>query len=540
MSERPSKKEETVKPKRGAEDKPLLQLETQEVERAKLEQTQQDLLLMEQSAAFYALHYGKDNPIAQDFEASRQELENKMREELFTDWAARTGYVGNPKKAEYPEADARATEAVAERAQGKPAETVSYAPFTEEDLQIVLEKPTEPQSPDQNEAASRLEEAFQPLVMQNNERGDNIVIVSTGEAVGRRKKEKPLPDEIIKVVRRTHEEEEEEEQKKKRKKKKKKEEKTEEEPEKTPEVPKTLEQSRSRRGWGWLKERAKGLVTVGFWEVHQAERFRSATKGVAKDVGARAEEIQKTANLSLEDALAEADKIQFAIESAGSKSKQGKSTAENIERLSEAITKEKVEQNNRVIDETVRQAESELRKRLERYRNEYGERVVVDNEAIAKTMNNLRTELQILQDGRRETDVREIRTALRSLDLKYWRRYIYGGVEAALVIGGGYLAWTKLLADKACLVGAKIAESTPMHNTIWQTSEELLKTHGITNPTKGEIQTLSGAFSKLNSIGVKVWSILGSPMDTAMQQGHVLKIPQATLKVLLHARGIPA
>src|SRR3989344_9703940 len=80
-------------------------LEAQETSRAKLEETQHNLLLMEQSAAFYALQYGENDPIAQDFESARQDLENKMRNELFADWASRTGYAGSPKKAEYPAAD---------------------------------------------------------------------------------------------------------------------------------------------------------------------------------------------------------------------------------------------------------------------------------------------------------------------------------------------------------------------------------------------------------------------------------------------------
>ena len=551
-------------------------LEAQETSRTKLEETQHNLLLMEQSAAFYALHYGKDDPITRDFATARQELEDKMREELFQDWVKSSGYTGSSKKAEYPEADKRTADNE-ERAQSdvgeKPSEVVSHAPYTEEDLQKLLEQSKKPENADEQEAVHQLEETFQPFIVQiqankNEKGGDNIVILNAGEVIAKRKEEPPLSKKAQDILRDAHKQEED---------------RINEEQDSESHTPKTHEQNRAdelrkeiarlaeiggaspeavssdivrlqieleklekgphkkRRDWGWIKERIKGLCTVGVYEVIQGRRFGKGNKEVAKDVGARTEEIQKTTRLSYEDALVEAEKIQFALDSIGKKTDQEK-TVEDIDRFSEAITKEKVEQNNRVIDETVRQAESELRRRLTKYRNEFGERVVTNDEAIAQTINNLRTELKNLQDGQRETDVREIKTVLRSIDPKYWRRYVYGGVEAALWAAGGYLAWTKLAAEKVVVTGMKaggqVVENVQMNNTIWQSAKELLVSHGVSNPTNQEALQLSKPFAELNGIGVKVWNLLGHPMDTMMQQGYLLKVPKDALKAVLRARGI--
>ncbi len=531
---------------------------------AQLSVTQHNLLLMEQSAAFYSLHYGKDDPIARDFATARQELEDKMREELFQDWAKQSGYTGSPKKAEYPEADK--TNADNEE---KLSEAVSQAPYTEEDLQKLLEQSKKPENVDEQEAVRQLEETFQPLIIQTNESGDNIVILNASEATARHKEKPSLPKEAQDILRDAHKQEEDS---------------LKEEQDSESRAPKTPEQNRAdelrkeiarlaeiggaspeavssdivriqieleklekgrrkkHRGWGWIKERVKGLATVGFWEVHQAERLRSSTKEVAKDVGARTEEIQKTTTLNLADALAEAEKIQFALEAAGKK-KDKEKTAEDIERLSTIITKDKMEQNNRVIDETLKQAESELLRRLEKYRNEFGERIVTNDEAIAQAMNNLRVELQQLQDGQRETDVHEIQTVLRNIDPKYWRRYVYGGVEAAVWAAGGYLAWTKLATEKAIATGVKVIQPTlpgdiNMHNTIWQSAKELLVNHGVVNPTDQEVLQLSNGFADINGIGVKEWSMFGNPMDTIMKQGYLLKVPKVILKTVLSARGL--
>ena len=46
-------------------------------------------------------------------------------------------------------------------------------------------------------------------------------------------------------------------------------------------------------------------------------------------------------------------------------------------------------------------------------------------------------------------------------------------------------------------------------------------------PTDGQIMEVSKAIAEANNIGVQEWGLSGSPMDTAMQQGHLLKLGQA-------------
>src|SRR3989344_2578954 len=286
------KTERKTKEKRGKSAKKVsveaaVSLEAQETSRTKLEETQHNLLLMEQSAAFYALHYGKDDPITRDFATARQELEDKMREELFQDWVKSSGYTGSSKKAEYPEADKRTADNE-ERAQSdvgeKPSEVVSHAPYTEEDLQKLLEQSKKPENADEQEAN------------KNEKGGDNIVILNAGEVIAKRKEEPPLSKKAQDILRDAHKQEED---------------RINEEQDSESHTPKTHEQNRAdelrkeiarlaeiggaspeavssdivrlqieleklekgphkkRRDWGWIKERIKGLCTVGVYEVIQ-------------------------------------------------------------------------------------------------------------------------------------------------------------------------------------------------------------------------------------------------------------------------------
>ncbi len=61
-----------------------------------------------------------------------------------------------------------------------------------------------------------------------------------------------------------------------------------------------------------------------------------------------------------------------------------------------------------------------------------------------------------------------------------------------------------------------------MKDTIWDTSKEWLNQNGITNPTSEEIMNVSKQVALDNHIAVQEWGIEGNPIDTSMQQGHLL------------------
>lgn len=317
----------------------------------------------------------------------------------------------------------------------------------------------------------------------------------------------------------------------------------------------SFEAERPRRNWwGWVKERAKGIATFGYWEFHQAERFRSNKKETAQEIAEAGENIRKTENLSLEDALEEAQ-IMRMMASGSNIERPG---SEDYERFSQAISGEKIRENNHRIDTMVAGASASLRERLAKYRNEFGDVVVSDEEIMANFENELRDSLVGLQNGQRESDAREFNQLItRSLDPNYWRRYVYGALETLLAAWGLKVGLANLAASKWWL-GKKAAdvsveavgnlgqdihlptEGEPMNNTIWQTAKEWLQQNGVTDPTNKEIMDVSKEVATESHIGVKEWGIDGEPLDTKMQQGHLLKFGGAS-KVLLGikiARGI--
>lgn len=282
-------------------------------------------------------------------------------------------------------------------------------------------------------------------------------------------------------------------------------------------------------------------MTFGFWEVHRAEQFRSAKKKVGKELSGKSESIGRTKNLSFEEAYDEAFKIQARLALEGKVGGKG-AISEDYDRLSDAISREKQAENQIYIGYLVKNAESTLRERLKKYQNEFGKNVL-DETKIKSAMSELKTKLLSLEDGALEADTKDFSKVIKDkLDPKYWRRYIYGGAEAAL----GFAGWQWLSGKAAswwyggggvakAVGGAEIGkaagaaaeampEGVPMDQHIWGTVKEYLAQNGVPNPTDHQIMEGSKIIAHDNGIGVKIWGVDGAPMDTNMQQGHLLKI----------------
>jgi len=332
------------------------------------------------------------------------------------------------------------------------------------------------------------------------------------------------------------------------------------------EAEKTLVESfKEARGekswWGWVKERAKGVATFGFWEFHQAERFRRNKKKTSKEIAEAGEKIRKTENLSLEDALEEAETMRMMAEGADVTNPE----SADYENYSRIISGHKIEENNKRIDAIVAESSNTLQERMAKYRDEFGKVVSADERIMAGFEGSLRNSLLELQNGQKESDAKEFNKIIKDrLDPNYWRRYVYGALEAVLGIWGSKVMITKIAASKWWLgkkavdIGMEASQSTaeetvstaaetvaesdqiPMHDHIWGTAKEWLNQHGISNPTNKEVMDLSKQIATENNIGVKEWGIPGNPLDTNMQQGHMLKFGGASkiLMAIRIARGI--
>lgn len=324
----------------------------------------------------------------------------------------------------------------------------------------------------------------------------------------------------------------------------------------------SYEDARGKKNWwGWVKERAKGVVTFGFWEFHQAERFRSNKNKTSKEIAEAGERIRKTENLSLEDALEEAQTMRMMAEGANVANLE----STDYENYSKIISGHKIEENNRRIDAIVAESSATLQERMAKYKDEFGKVVSADERIMAGFEATLRNSLVELQNGQKESDAREFNKIIKDrLDPNYWRRYVYGALETVLGIWGSKIMITKIAASKwwlgkkgldvALEGGQQAAENTiltgpeaiaetgdvSMHNTIWQTAKEWLQQNGVGDPSDKEVADLSRQIATDNNIGVKEWGISGNPLDTNMQQGHILKFGGAS-KILLAirmARGI--
>ncbi|KKW06814.1 MAG: hypothetical protein UY41_C0014G0015, partial [Candidatus Moranbacteria bacterium GW2011_GWE1_49_15] len=215
---------------------------------------------------------------------------------------------------------------------------------------------------------------------------------------------------------------------------------------------KQQKKEKGRSNWKFVWERLKGFATLGFWEFHQAEKFRTKTKDSAEDIMGDARGIKQVERLDLEAALEEAGVIREMAEEDKKITKDGGMHKNAIKKYSEGITAQKKEENGKLINTIIEQSTRNLEFSLKKYKDQFGDSAVTTDKLDA-FRSRLRKELDALQRGfinegelqgkgglamRGPSKVREAilakpdafkKTIRESLDSKYWKRYVYGGVE---------------------------------------------------------------------------------------------------------------
>ncbi len=289
--------------------------------------------------------------------------------------------------------------------------------------------------------------------------------------------------------------------------------------------------------WFWKssKERIKGFFTIGWWEIHQAEKFRSSAKKVSRDVERLSERINPITQLSLEDAWAEAERIQAGLAQEGMKEGAG-AKSENYEKLSNAISAEKRARNELLVEDIINDARRNLENRLRgykggkwfSYKDAGGNEVHNDPKKIAAMITELREKLLTLQNGAVEADAKEFAKIIRSnLDPIHWRRYVYGGIEALLAIGGIKLIFTSSIstavqegAKETVQIAREVIKMRRMVKIVkdpWTTTKLWLQQDaGIPDPTDQQIMAADKILSHTNGFGVKIWEKAGAPLDTQL------------------------
>ena len=210
---------------------------------------------------------------------------------------------------------------------------------------------------------------------------------------------------------------------------------------------------KGKKVWGPLKERVFGVATFGWWDLHQANRFSTATKEVGSRFGIEAGKIQQTKNLlNFDSAMEEAKELSRRadneIEDLGVAKEDSHQIWTLYDKISNQITSEKERSNQRVIknvEAVMAQAKADLRKRLEsdsrllrflkldRYLETNTGKQALTEEKLAYLEHQLRQRLVFLSNHTVFEQYKDFTALTREiLDEKWKRRYVYAGVEAAL------------------------------------------------------------------------------------------------------------
>lgn len=166
---------------------------------------------------------------------------------------------------------------------------------------------------------------------------------------------------------------------------------------------------------GFFRERLKGFSRgFGWWEVHQAEKFRLGTKKVGKDIKAQSELLEKNKGYLLEE-----DTKEYM----------------SILDLGDRLTDEKREFNKAVKDKIIANAsqklEVELKKKswFEEYKSLFGDSVI-SQERMENLQKKIREKLNALEEGLVSENKVNFKKLIRhSLDKPWWQRYIWSIIE---------------------------------------------------------------------------------------------------------------
>lgn len=304
--------------------------------------------------------------------------------------------------------------------------------------------------------------------------------------------------------------------------------------------------------WGFIKERAKGLLTFGYWEFHQAEKFRSGTNKVAQSIDRQtteqealvdeeARQADKTKGteahrLGLYSALKEAGEIKKTLDIAGNNNPD----ASQYEELSQQISNRKREENDLLINGITERAINDIIQRLETssklqgYRTAHEGKSVIIPERLEMIRQKIKESLDGLRFKQEVDDIKTYKAMIReNLDPKWWTRYIYGGLETIL----GSVALKLILTPTPAgpPMGVGYTTTVPpkidggitdayLKDTVWGEAKRFLASHGISSPSNAQILEASKTISSESGVIVPEWGIKGAILHTKMHAGYLLKM----------------
>jgi hypothetical protein len=340
------------------------------------------------------------------------------------------------------------------------------------------------------------------------------------------------------------------------------------------------------RVYSWLKERAKGLATFGYWEVRQAEKVRKAGTEVVDVMEAGTGAIRQEAFTDEDREL-----IKRRLRESGNdvENMSDEQLQITYDWLEGSIVGEKKEANqqieDRLVEESIKKIEDRLRGRMGTggYRTFGGEAVLENGylpEAKAEEIRaKLRGAIGALRTSQIDRDIINYGKLVRgSIDPKWYKRYVAGGVEAALgfalvnwVVVPAVSSWAKAkFAAGAVKEGVKQAVASPdnilslpadvgippdaaselvgvtpgpeevmapLKDNLWSMGKGILQQQGIADPTNGQIMEVTKQLALDNQTSVAKWGVNASKwIDSMMPSGLPIHIGGALRVASVAAR----
>ncbi|MDP3731077.1 MAG: hypothetical protein Q8R34_01110, partial [bacterium] len=297
---------------------------------------------------------------------------------------------------------------------------------------------------------------------------------------------------------------------------------------------------------GFFAERAKGFLGgFGWWEAHQAEKFRLGTKETGQQLNAEAMLLQQEEGLldlnaaweEAQETEAQREETEKELLEIGIEEKDARHLA--VETISDQISGKKKERNRQLEDEMVAGAlaklEEELKKksRVQEYMAAHGGKVIT-LEKMREVEKRIREEIGKLRKGQVKKDfVDFVKLSRQSLDRKWWTRYVYTGLDAVLAglmvkwIAGKYLGTGVEKAAEAIggggVSGAEQTLEIAMKDTVWGETKRFLIERGLTSPGDADILKYARMVAEDSSVAVKEWGLEGQILDKQMPGGYLLK-----------------
>ena len=278
-----------------------------------------------------------------------------------------------------------------------------------------------------------------------------------------------------------------------------------------------------RTKWGWVKERLKGLATVGAWEVIVAERVRGSG-----DSGSDTFEASKNqVNVDRADTADGTEDYAWKLQREAKN--KGLTLAE--------VDKKREADNNLFIENQANQTVEDVMSRVKNAKGEAGQNMdTVENRAAVRAA--VITELSKIREGKITRTEGEMKKFIRDiLDEKWSRRYVYAAIEAALWATGVATIIFRPEAvvlpnlpghpmlftpDKSPIPPGLKNQYVNMSNTIWETVS-----HMFPGASDAVIMAKSKVLMATNHIFEPEWAtkLIGEISSRALPQGLLLKLP---------------